>query len=280
MTGNWKIPVEPTITQDYCDALLAEDHHKPHAFDTTFRYSSVAGCARAGSYDALRFEPTDPMDGPAIAVTGLGSEGHEKVQNAYLALHPDAEAEVASHIGDLISGSADIVHGPEVVEIKFLGGFAWDMAGGYIRFGKYKGHSNKGPKGPKRPHIIQAGMNAKALGCETIRLVYISREAISIPLAEQLGLNPVERFATEWVIPRSVWEPLVDEELERLHRIRNGVERGGRMAPRIWSDDDGKEKLLDPDTDVFPCLYCRHLGRCRQDGPGFIPVEITHKEAN
>lgn len=268
MSASWKIPVEPTVSREYCEAVLTQNHHKPHAFDTTFRYSSVMSCSRSLSYDAAGLEPTDPMDGPSLAIAAQGSLLHEEVQNAYLKKYPDAETEARSQIKDLISGSADIFDGSEVVEIKTVGGYKFDLSVlGAPRYSRNKGN----PKGPSLSHICQGALNAHALGAESVRIVYISREALSVVVAERLHFSSIERFAAEWLIPKDVWEPMAVAEIKRLRLIQGAV-LNGKTTPRIWADDDGKEKLIEPENTVYPCRYCDHYTRCIEDGPGVVPI--------
>jgi hypothetical protein len=283
MSGNWLQPVEPVVTQAYCDSLSAENEGgKAKAFDTTFRYSDVMGCSRAMSYRAAGVEPTDSMDGPELAIAKIGTLGHEEEQAAYLVKYPEAEVEVKSRHGDLISGHADIVHHPQVVELKFVPPYKFDLASGVGRSGRrtkagWVPPERKQPAGPDLNHVCQAGFNAKGLGMTQVRIVYNTRVAVSIDKAEEIGLSSMERLAAEWIVPPDVWRPLVEAEAIRLERIRS-IAAGGKLTPRVW-EDKGVERLVDPDDNKFPCTYCDFKQRCRMDGPGVVPVEITKREA-
>lgn len=269
----------PTVSRIYCDWLEAQDHSKAHAMDTPFRFSGAMGCARALSYDALGSETTDPMDGPSLAITAMGSLLHEDIQAAYALMHPNAKFETKATLG-ITSGHVDIddEEADEVVEIKTVGATKFDMAVGLQRrqtFDKATGEKVKARethgKGPGIDHICQAGFNARARGRKTVRIVYISREAVSVPKAEYLNWTGLQRFAAEWTFTEDEWGPIVDAELARLDYIKASVEEG--MLPDRQDFDDGKSITPDPDKH-WRCDYCSHAHQCRMDGPGVVPVEI------
>ena len=69
-----------------------------------------------------------------------------------------------------------------------------------------------GGQGPRIGDICQGGFNAVAHGRKNVRIIYLSREAVSIGKAEQAGLGSVERFWAEWLIPFDDWMPLRQAE--------------------------------------------------------------------
>lgn len=267
---------DPTIGQAFAEWMVAQDHHKDHAAATPFRFSSVMGCARQLGYVAAGVESTDPMDGASLAITGMGSLLHEDIQKAVAERWPNATFEGKGSVGDLISGHYDIEYGDEIVEIKTVGAYKFDLSIGLRRsagYGKPAYIKPEGGAGPDESHICQAGFNALAHGKSTVRIVYLSREAVSVQKAAEAGLSSVDRFWAEWVFTEDVWRPLVDAERARLEAIRLAVDAG--FIPDRQDFDHGKEITPDPDNGWWRCLYCSHAHQCKLDGPGPIPIELS-----
>lgn len=267
--------VEPRIGRAYAEWLSAQDHRKDHAADTPFRFSGVMGCSRALGYQAAKLPETNPMDGSSLAITDMGSLLHEDVQMAWSQVSPSSVFETGAELGDLISGHVDIDDpaSDEVVEIKTVGAYKFDLAIGLFRSpgrGKPAELRSDGGKGPSKAHICQGGMNAQARDRRTVRIVYISREAVSVKKAQEAGLGPIERFWAEWTFGPEVWKPLVAAETARLAKIRALVE-AGQVPDRQDFDDAGKMIRPNPDNH-WRCLYCSFKDRCVSDGPGRIAL--------
>lgn len=242
-------------------------------------FSQSMKCSRQLGYKVAGLEPTDPMDGSSLAVTRMGRLLHEEIQEAVISTYLTAECETIGTVGDLIWGYVDIDNPEldEVVEIKTVGAFAFDMAIGLTRSpgkGKPAYIKEAGGQGPRIGDICQGGFNAVAHGRKNVRIIYLSREAVSIGKAEQAGLGSVERFWAEWLIPFDDWMPLVQAETERLAKIRADVESG--LLPQRMGYDERAGKFIQVDPEKWPlCGYCPQQHRCKMDGPGLVPVALS-----
>lgn len=271
--------VEPKIGKAFAEWMVAQDHHKDHAADTPFRFSGVMGCSRQLGYAAAGLEPTDPMDGSSLAITAMGSLLHEDIQKAVALRWPAMTFEGKGSIAELISGHYDIddPEADESIEIKTVGAYKFDRSIGLFRSlgrGKKAFIRDNGGEGPSQSHICQGGFNAKAHGRSTVRIVYLSREAVSVKKARDAGLGSIERFWAEWTFGPEVWAPLVTAEVERLGKIRTLVDEG--VVPgRQDFEDDGKMFEPDPETHWRCDGYCNQAHRCKLDGPGRIPVALS-----
>ena len=269
----------PKIGQAFTEWMLEQDHHKDHAGDTPFRFSDVMNCSRQLGYKAAGLPMTDAMDGSSLAVTAMGSLLHEDIQKAVAARWPDMTFEGKGIVRDLISGHYDIddPEGDESIEIKTVGAYKFDLSIGLFRSpgrGQPARMRPEGGQGPSTSHICQGGFNARAHGRSTVRIVYLSREAVSVNKAEEAGLGSVERFWAEWTFPESSWGPLVDAETIRLEKIRALI--AGGILPDRQAFDDKTNKAFKPEPGVWPlCGYCAQEHRCRVDGPGRVAIAIS-----
>jgi len=269
-------PDEPRIGSAFTDWMLAQDHHKAHAAETPFRFSGVMGCARAGGYEAAELPVTDPMDGASLAITAMGSLLHEDIQAAVAERWPNTSFEGKGAITDLISGHFDIddPDADEIVELKTVGAYKFDLSIGLYRSpgaGKPAFIKKDGGTGPSKAHICQAGFNARAHDRRNVRIVYLSREAVSVKKARQAGLDSIGRFWAEWIFGPEVWVPLVIAEIERLAKIREIVAHG-EIPDRADFNDNGKQVKVDPETHWRCDGYCQYASRCQADGPGRISI--------
>ena len=279
----WKQPVEQTVSAVWSDWMEEQDHHKDYAAKTTFRFSDAMACSRQLSYTAAGVSETDPMDGPSLAIAGMGTLLHERIQKAVADRWLSAEFETTAQIEDLTSGHVDIDNPEEdeIVEIKTVGAFKFDQSIGLVRSpgrGKPAYIKEAGGKGPSLSHVCQGGFNAKARGRSNVIIVYVSREAVSIQKAKELKFSSLDRFTAEWLIPQTVWWPIVEKEMQRLGVIRAQVAYGV-ISDRVWPNDDGSDELVTPGKTQFPCGYCRFESRCKADGPGIVSIP-TEQEAS
>lgn len=278
---------EPKIGQAFAEHMEAqnvidgETHRakRPEGMPV-FSFSSVMGCSRATGYKAAGLPVTDPMDGASLAVTGMGSLLHTDIQSAIAARWPNATFEGTGVVDDLIWGyyDYDAPDDDETGEIKTVGAYKFDLSIGLFRSpgrGQPARLRPEGGKGPSISHICQGGFNAKAHGRRNVRIVYLSREAVSVKKADEAGLDPIGRFWAEWVFGPEVWQPLVAAETERLTKIKAMVE-SGILPDRSDIDDDGKPVKIDRAT-WWRCAYCAQATRCLGDGPGRIPVEVSRQ---
>ena len=267
----------PIIGQAFSEWMLAQDHEKDHAADTPFRFSSVMDCSRKLGYYLAGREPSDPMDGSSLAVTAMGSLLHEDIQKAIKERWPDATFEGKGSVGDLISGHYDALTDSEVIEIKTVGAYKFDLSIGLFRSpgrGQPARMRPEGGQGPSKSHICQAGFNAVAHGRSNVRIVYLSREAVSVNKAQEAGLGPIDRFWAEWTFSEEEWGPLVQAETKRLTKIRALVEAGQIPGRSMYDDKTGK--FSEPDPEKHPlCGYCSFEHLCKMDGPGRVAVELS-----
>jgi hypothetical protein len=274
--------VEPRIGQAFAEWMVAQDHHKDHAADTPFRFSGVMDCSRKLGYKAAKLPETDAMDGASLAIAKMGSLLHDDVQAAIQWRWPTATIEAKGQVGDLISGHydglvIDDAEDQEIIEIKTVGAYKFDLSNGYFRSpgkGQPARVRPEGGQGPSASHICQGGMNAVAHGRSKVRIVYLSREAVSVNKAQEMGLGPIDRFWSEWVFTKAQWLPLVEAEVERLSKIRAIVEAGEVPGRSMY--DDKTAKYSEPDPETHPlCGYCNQAHRCKMDGPGRIRIELS-----
>lgn len=245
---------------------------RPHA---RFHLSSAGGCARSIALSALRVESSDPMDLSGIHNTRLGSILHELWQGALAERYPDAQIEFRSVIldGDG-SGYADaVVTMPDgtviVIEFKSIGGFGFKMAIG----------ERGTAQGPKHEHVLQAALNAKAIGADQIVIAYLAKEAVSVNVAKKKGFTEAGRFCAEWSMDSDEFEPLAAAEEARITGILTLLDEGTLPARKIpspeipsgavivdpgagrWELRGANDTLLDTGTH-FLCAYCRYQTLC------------------
>ena len=108
--------------------------------------------------------------------------------------------------------------------------FGFDKSVGVNR----KGYRTTVPEGPKRNAVIQAGFSALANGATTLIISHVGLEALSKQLAARLELDDLARIMAEWIIPKSEWMPLVEEELARLTDVLDTVASGYLPEPRAF----------------------------------------------
>lgn len=276
----------PKIGQAFAEWMVAQNEaeHQAHVAERPadmppFSFSSVMDCSRKLGYKAAGLEQTDEMDGASLAVTKMGRLLHVDVQSAVEGRWPHARFEVLGVVGDLVWGYVDIDNPDEdeVGEIKSVGAYKFDLANGYFRSpgrGQPARVRPEGGQGPSKSHICQGGFNAVAHGRSKVRIIYLSREAVSVNKAEEMGIGSLDRFWAEWVFTEEEWAPLVTAEVERLTKIRALVDAG--MLPGRSMYDDKTGKYSEPDPDKHPlCNYCSQQHRCKLDGPGRVPVALS-----
>jgi len=287
----------PLITS----ALVEELHvksaiPKPTAKGTPLRYSSAYGCGRQQGYAGLGVAPTEPMDEAGAWATGLGTIIHEALQDSISRKFPSAEFEVASQLGD-VSGSCDALipvsefSGLEplwgvdfnsgnathvLYELKTMGTYSFDKQVGWNRM---RGQKNEG-EGPALKAIAQAGINALgieaafngAVHIEWLVMGSMTFEALSKNKAANMGVDGTNRFLAEFYVPRSEWENIARNELERMQGISLNLDLG-YIADRYAMDDNGDPIVLNPNSGKFwQCDYCAFRTLCVEDGPGQVRV--------
>ena len=236
------------------------------------------------------------MDEGGVWVTGLGTIIHETMQESILKRFPSAKFELSSEFlgytedygeAGFVSGSCDALIGTNDVglhyggthvlwELKSMGTFAFDKQVGWNRMrGAWKA---EGGSGPAKKAIVQAGLNALGIERENPKITIeslvmssVTFEALSKQKAESMGVDGVNRFMAEWVIPREEWEPLVNAELDRMSSIDYTI-KAGVLPERYALDDEGQHIELNPGGRDWQCVYCSYRSACQEDGPGQVTI--------
>ena len=283
--ASWQYPVNEMVLTDVWSRQLAdEDHSKPTACGTKFRYSAALNCSRKLVFDALGVPESDPIDPAGVHVTTIGTWLHTQMQDAVAKKYPGSQFEIKSQVG-VTSGSSDGVIGESVIvhwdggdiswEIKSVSNYPFHKAIGLQGMG-YKA-KRVSPAGPDIKHVVQAGLNALGNGCDTVVISYIAKEAISKPVAERIGFSMYERFCAEWHVGKEVWLPLVEAEVARLDML-NGFADLGYIPQGDAYDDDGWVEITPTSTRPhYTCGYCSHRTTCiaYEAGIDIRPVEVA-----
>lgn len=292
----WPPDETPLFVQTLVEKLRADEQAKhpdgkPTARGTRLRHSDAGKCSRALAL-GVAGAPRVPMDLPGYWVTGLGTIIHEAWQEAMIAKYgadvvvaePECQVEGVDGSGhaDAVITLQAVLLEPEkriLYELKTCGGF---------KFKKIVGE--RGPaEGPDLGHITQAALNARALGCDEIRIGYIATEAISKQAAAKKGIGELGRFVAEWTIPMDMASGLADAEIKRWGRILELVD-DGKLAPRmiphaipvgaeIVDVKNGRWEQRTSSGDVaasgttWHCGYCAFQPTCGAVGGGLVPVD-------
>lgn len=248
-------------------AASVEAGRKPTALGTAFRHSDAMGCARSIALTALNIDQ-EPMDLPGVWVTGIGTMLHEKAQDALVAAIDSEkfEVEVEKKCQSFEDGSGHIdlylrereTSYTIVDELKSCNGVKFRALVGSGQFGK-----RVTPKPPALNNRVQVALNGKAVNADEVRLSYMATEAIAVGK----GFEGLDRISAEYVMGRDEYEPLADAEIARVRGILV-LARGGVVPDRIFPDDNGNLKKVNPSTDKWPCHYCFHRSTCERLGAG------------
>ena len=264
----WKQPVSTPLFSDiWTRQMEKEDHRKPTALGTPFRFSDALKCPRALAFTALGAQESDPIDAAGLHVTSIGTWLHEQIQEAIGTKYPGAKFELAAG-NDFISGSCDGLvnpggqegaRAPMLLEIKSVSNYPFMKAIGVSGRG-YRAKRND-PEGPSRAHLVQTALNAHFHDAETCVLIYVAKEAMSANVADRLGFGMYDRFLAEWQVPREVWEPLAAEELARVATVRSYLPE----IPNGMGWDDKKGWVSTSPHDASPhyaCGFCNFRSTC------------------
>jgi len=224
--------------------------------------SSAGACARQISFRVLGVESSNPITGDALFNFYLGDAVHDKIQTAMLTKIPNAEKELSGVVADFITCRADLKYPAEdgkmiCNEIKSVSDFAFKLATGKKL--KSNGQWNKKDQvaeGPKREHILQVGISAKAIDCDYLAITYARKTAAKD-----------EPIIHEWRFKVSDFEQEIQAEIERLKRIIL-IAIEGKLAEREYEG----VTLVDPTKTRWPCSYCGYLDTCAKLGSGVVPL--------
>lgn len=264
-------PARDALEQHLRDAQ-DEEGDKPTADGTLLRGSMANNCTRNVAFQMLTVEPTNEIGVDSLVAFYVGNRYHEEIQEA-LRKRYGAEVEVTvsyRSAGVDMSGSADAVYTHEgvkiIVEIKSMKAFAFDLCVNGNRFDNY------GP-GPKKEHLMQAGIYAMAPGidADALHMVYVNKDTGEM---------------AEWVL--SVHEPIFHlgpdvttvtlmarDELARLSQVRDEVVSG--IMPARVVPGYGLVNHMPPDVDSkhkpWNCRYCNYRDACAELPYQAFPLE-------
>lgn len=247
--------------QELHEIERAERPVNPDADQAPITYSSAGKCDREIGFMLLHEGEGEPFDIAGVAVTEMGSMIHEKWQSAAALIWPDMQFEVSTSIKGIARGRADgwDPTTKTVWELKSMGGFKFKKVCGI------NGYRRTGEGGPQRSWLIQTGLNAFALGADTLVITATTTEAISKGAAKVLGLEEHERVSKEWVIPYSQIADEIEAEIENWRTILSLTTDGILPAP-MFVKDSGEVVQLNPrggNGDAgWVCDYCPHHQLC------------------
>lgn len=238
-----------------------EQTERPPAVEgARFRHSMAGACSRAIAYAALNVDRSDPPDLPGAFILRQGKALHEAWQEALRVAHPDAEIELTVANGDRAGHVDAVVRIPEskgadafdegrpgfepkviAIEAKSVDGYSYKLAVG-----------ERGPaQGPKYQAVVQAALNAREVDADEAVVVYLARGAISVRAAAgKRHIDALRRVTAEWTLTREQYEPIADQEIERITGILGLLDEG--YLPR--------RKIPDPDMHPAAVIVNPHKG--------------------
>lgn len=226
-------------------------------------------CARAIGLKVAKLEPTNPPDAKSLFNFYLGDAVHDAVQRSIKnkwsnAIIDDGKnTDTGGIIEDFLEGYADVLYAAEdnkmvVCEIKTVSDFGFELATGIEL--KSNGRWRKKDReieGPKREHLLQAGIYSFIHKADYIAIVYARKTAAKD-----------EPVTHEWRYRVKDHEEKASVEIERLKSIVNMV-REGKVPARIYND----AIVENPKKVNFPCGYCNYLDACISLGPGVVEIK-------
>ncbi|GIV00878.1 MAG: hypothetical protein KatS3mg014_2512 [Actinomycetota bacterium] len=228
------------------------------------RHSMAGTCGRAASWWLQGVVPTDPPDEASEWSMWVGSRLHDALA-ADLAAHLapvlgtcEPEAPVLTAVS---SGHVDLWF-PEAraaVELKTMGQAAFDIACGIWRGAGRTSPRRREGRGPDVRHVLQAVLNAHALGARVAALVYLAVDPVPRGVADALGLEDWERFAAIWTWSAEEFAPWAEAELRRFGRILAGDD-----SPR-WPVDVSGALSAEGPVEGWPCGWCGWRSLCYQE---------------
>lgn len=260
-------------------AVRDEEGPKPTAHGTAMRVSDAGACLRQRALTALGIPELSTIDTSTLLAFSLGTAIHDQLQAALLRAYPDARIEEAMDLRPLgvdLSGHCDGIITENgvttVLEFKSVGGYAAKIAWGADL--------------PKREHVAQAALYAKACDAAFVHLVYVAKEK-AFATKKTPAISPGDM--REWTFDMD--EPIVgfvaspaelaQEESDRVKMISKALEDGVLPANLIPGDDGVLKLELFPGpymeaskTSSWQCRYCRHNSTCVSLGSAAQPVPV------
>lgn len=267
------------IANAWYSATWSNDDRAMAVEGTRLRASWAASCSRDLAYKLAGLPPTDP---PSVADAwrmGIGSMVHEALDEYLPAAFPGARFEVQVDLRPSVDASAhadaviELEDGRTVLmELKSVNGFGYKMMA-----------TGKAPEGPKRAHITQGALAAKALDVDELVIGYLSLECVSVNEAKKRGLDDFGRFAAEWTFTRDEYRAIAEAEEKRFEAILKAFDDAGgdpNAVPMRVVLDDGKPATIQDPTrgtwvrtvdgavvdagNTWHCGYCWNRTRCQE----------------
>lgn len=276
----------PVIAQSWAKAAEATWAHAPAA-ETPFRASWATMCGRKISYLVEGVLPSNPMTLADHWRTGLGHQVHDwfaqYIEEAFGADWTVESETVIASDDMLCSGHLDIflvrkdpVEGKPnrvLLELKSINGFGFKMISGA-----------RGPaQGPRLSAFVQGCLYAKMHNADMLAIVYLATELLSPREATKVGADDLGRFCAEWHYAPATFEPVADEEFERMRGIQAAM-LTGQTVPRNIVDSDvppgavvsnpttglwvvrDEAGLVTDSGSTWQCDYCSMRDKCLEDG--------------
>jgi len=251
------VRTEPTILKALVDYLNDGYQITTSSTPQTWRplRASLAGvCSRRLWYrtqdraDVMELE--DIKEPSATINFAFGTFMHDAIQSMLAA--GGAQIEVPFSLANgRVTGHVDAVADNGAIEIKTMGG-----TGHKSLFGLNSWENE--PRLPTPRYLLQAALATYALGLDHVRLVLVSKEAISLTYAQRYNIDDIARWGTEWVCddidyleelgqwelkrmleasPRAIMPHPDTGELIEIHDPRTGehtLGSSGVTNPRLW----------------------------------------------
>ena len=255
----------PRVEQLVHDHLIALDKDKDRRSPEGLRVraSSAGRCARAIGFQICGLEQTNPPTPDSLVNFWIGDRVHDLVQQAILKQWPGAEIETKGTIGGWLWGHSDVLYRAEdgelvVLEIKSTADFGFEKATGVAlkSNGRWKKKEPDPPEGPKKEHLLQAGIYAVMHGARYIAIVYVRKTAAKD-----------EPVTWEWRFLAAQLKEDVEAEIQRLRDIL------ARIEVNLMPDREFNGEVIDPKAKKFPCTYCSYRDACIQLGTGEVEIK-------
>jgi hypothetical protein len=257
---------------DHMQRLRAERGRLATADGTHLRGSTALNCARAIAFEAMQVEPAVPLSTEALVIFDVGHAYHDRIQ-AGLHERFGAQLEVVCSWWPEydMSTHADAVYplpsGNVAVEIKSAKAYAYDLV---VKGNPY---DHTGP-GPKREHLIQAGLSGLSPGVDAkwVHMIYLNKDTGE--MAEWLiGVHtPLVHLGGDCTVAT-----LTHDELARQDAILRLVQAGTMPAREI--PNFGLVRTRPPAASSkdkpWNCRYCAWQPHCAQQPAEAFPLEDT-----
>lgn len=201
------------------------------------RHSNAGRCARAIGYWLTGVEPSNPPSEADFYRFAIGRIVHDEWQQDEVAalteagwtdLAPEAPCAIEHFGRPLTAGHADLFgidpDGRRVMfELKTINGFGYKNLIGL----------GNDPAGPRPGDLTQGALNAYAMDCDRLVMVYLAMELIGPSIAARHNLPEISRFAAQFSFTRQQYTPIALAELDRLIEIVDAVELSQDPPRRI-----------------------------------------------